>query len=601
MYRLIAQVQRRKLLTLKTTRPDDNLLVATAGADKSIRLWKLPGGEPVGRLFGHEGAVVATCFFDNSKYLASASEDMTVRVWDVAARKELYNRKDHVKEIRALDVSHDGKWIASGGGDREIVIRHALTGEVYKKLRSHTNWIRALAFSPDGKLASAGDDRKVYIWDIESEKPIKEFPQRGWVYDLKFSGDGKYLAAALEQYSVEVYEIQSGLTTLRLTDFQSPVHAVAFSPGGKELTTIEELEAAVTTWNVQALNISPVFRFKDQKDVNPPQIFVSSPPNITDNKVRYSKDLIDITGSVIDESGVRRLRINGIETPIRSNGNFVIKIPLSMGDNFVNIEATDVNDNIALKKFIVSRQDLQGGEYDPTKARNYLLVVGINKYEHWPALNNAVKDADDIAGTMMSMYNFDFSNVTVLRDEQATRNNIYKTLRGYIEKVSATDNLLIYFSGHGHFDELLKEGYWVPVEAHLDSEGDYLPNSSILKIIESINSQHTFLIADACFSGSLFGEQKRGYADNVEKMRSRWGLASGRLEVVSDGSVGANSPFATELLEALKNNKKPKITVSELVQSVKLGVAEKAEQTPIGNPLKVSGDEGGEMVLYRKN
>ena len=272
-----------------------------------------------------------------------------------------------------------------------------------------------------------------------------------------------------------------------------------------------------------------------------------------------------------------------------------------MGDNFVNIEATDINDNIALKKFIISRQDLLGGDYDPSNAKNFLLVVGINKYEYWPQLNNAVKDANDLAGTLMGMYNFDFSNVTVLRDEQATRNLIYKTLRAYIEQVTPKDNLVIYFSGHGHFDELLSEGYWVPVEAHLNAEGEYLPNSSILKIIENINSQHTFLIADACFSGSLFGEQKRGFAENVEKYRSRWGLASGRLETVSDGAQGTNSPFATELLTYLRKNTKEKITVSEIIQSVKLAVSDRAEQTPIGNPLKVTGDEGGEFVFYKRN
>ncbi len=589
----------RDILSLSCS--PDNQLLATTSADRTIKLWKLPGGQLTGTLTGHAGAVMASRFLDNSK-LVSASEDMTVKLWDLQTQKEIYSKMDHIKPIRALDVSPDGKWIASGGGDKEVIVRDAASGEIVKRLKKHENWIRCLAFSPDGKmLASASDDKKIFLWDIESGTVIKEFPQHGWTYDLKFSGDAKYLVAALEKYAIEFYDIQTGLTSLKLNDFKNQVRGIAISPSGKEICSIEEIEQVIKYWNIESLNISPVFRFKDKKDANPPQILVSNPPNITDNKVRYSKDLIDITGSVIDESGVRKLRVNGIETPLRSNGNFVIKLPLSMGDNFVNIEATDVNDNIALKKFIVSRQDLTGNaDYDPSKAKNYLLVVGINNYEYWPHLNNAVKDANDIAGTLMGMYNFDFANVTVLRDEQATRNLIYKTLRNYIQQISPADNLVIYFSGHGHFDELLNEGYWVPYEAHIDAEGEYLSNSSILKIIENINSQHTFLVADACFSGSLFGEQKRGYAENVEKYKSRWGLASGRLEAVSDGAVGTNSPFALELLKYLRENKKEKLAISEIIQAVKLAVAEHSDQTPIGNPLKVTGDEGGEFVLYRK-
>jgi hypothetical protein len=580
---------------------NDNTSMAAACSDHTIKIWSVPGGKLTTTFIGHTSSVIDLRFTNSDKTIVSISNDKSVNIWDVQTSKLIGSEKDHLKSIRGLDVSPDGKWIATGGAERDIFLRDGTTGKTIKKIKGHEGWVRTIVFSPDSKiLASGSDDKKIILWDVETGARIKEFPQRGWIYELKFSNDGKYIFAALEKNAVGVYDVNTGLPALKLDDFETPVLALAVSPNGKEAVTIQEFVNEVKYWNIESLNISPVFRFKDKKDINPPQIFVSNPPNIQDNQVRYSKDLIDITGSVIDESGVRKLRINGIETPIKSNGNFVIKLPLSMGDNFVNIEATDVNDNIALKKFSILRKDLDGGDYDASKAKNFLFVVGINNYEFWPHLNNAVKDANDMAGTLMGLYNFDFSNVTVLRDEQATRSNIYKTLRNYISQVAATDNLVIYFSGHGHFDELLNEGYWIPYEAHLNEEGDYLPNSSILKIIESINSQHTFLVADACFSGSLFGEQKRGYAENVEKYKSRWGLASGRLETVSDGAQGTNSPFATQVIKYLKENKKDKIAVSELIQAVKLGVAESTNQTPIGNPLKVSGDEGGELVFYKR-
>lgn len=580
---------------------NDNVSIAAACGDETVKIWTVPDGKLTATLKGHTASVIDLRFLNGDKSIVSIGEDKSVNLWDVASGKLITSEKDHTKSIRGLDASPDGKWIATAGAERDIFMRDATTGKTVKKIQGHEGWVRSLAFSPDSKiLASGSDDKKIILWDVETGKRIREFPQRGWIYKLQFSNDGKFIFAALEKNAVGVYDVSTGLPALKLDDFETPVLALAVSPNGKELATVQEFINEAKYWNIESLNISPVFRFKDKKDVNPPQIFVSNPPNIQDNQVRYSKDLIDITGSVIDESGVRRLRVNGIETPIKTNGNFVIKLPLSMGDNFVTIEATDVNDNIALKKFSILRKDLDGGDYDASKAKNFLMVVGINNYQYWPHLNNAVKDANDMAGTLMGLYNFDFSNVTVLRDEQATRSNIYKTLRGYINQVAPTDNLVIYFSGHGHFDELLNEGYWIPFEAHLNEEGDYLPNSSILKIIESINSQHTFLVADACFSGSLFGEQKRGYAENVEKYRSRWGLASGRLEAVSDGAQGTNSPFATQVIKYLKENKKDKIAVSELIQAVKLGVAETTNQTPIGNPLKVSGDEGGELVFYKK-
>lgn len=580
----------------------DNTLMATASTDKTIKLWEIPTGKLINTLSGSTDGVLALRFINNDKFIVSIGEDKAVNLWNVDSSKIVYSKKDHLKAIRALDVSLDDKWIATGGADREILLRDGSTGNTVKKLSGHENWIRTLAFSPDSKvLASGGDDKKIILWDVETGKQIREFPQRGWIYDIKFSNDGKYLFAALEKNSVVVYDLGTGLPALKLEDFQTPVKAITISPGGKELATIEEFQQTVKYWNIESLHITQVFRHKDSKDKSGPLILVSNPPNIQDNRVRIYKDVIDLRGTVTDESGVRSLKVNGITTPVKDNGNFVINMPLAMGDNYVNMEVTDVNDNISLKKFVITRRNADGEVYNPAIAKNYLLVIGINSYEHWPKLNNAVKDASDIATLLMSKYNFDFSNVTLIRDEQATRSNIYKGLRGLIEKVTPQDNLVIYFSGHGYFDPLLNEGYWIPVDAELNSSGDYVSNTEILKILGSINSQHTFLVADACFSGALFADSRRGYTENVEKFKSRWGLASGRLETVSDGAVGSNSPFAKRVIQFLQDNKKDKFAISEMIQYVKTQVAEDTNQTPIGNPLKALGDEGGELVFYKKN
>lgn len=312
-------------------------------------------------------------------------------------------------------------------------------------------------------------------------------------------------------------------------------------------------------------------------------------------------DVLDLRGLVTDESGVRSLKVNNIQTPVKQNGNFVVNFPLAVGENFVTIEIADVNNNIALKKLVINRKSMDGDQqYAAATAVNYLFVVGINNYREWPKLNNGVKDANDIVGVLLNKYEFEFQNLTFLKDELATRANIYNGLRSMIEKITPRDNLMVFFSGHGYFDKVLNEGYWIPIDAHTQSPGEYISNTDILRILGSINSQHTFLVADACFSGSLFADARRGYAENVEKFRSRWGLASGRLEVVSDGAEGTNSPFAKVFIRFLQDNQKDHVPVSELVQFVKVQVAEETDQTPIGSPLKVLGDEGGEFIFHKK-
>lgn len=378
--------------------------------------------------------------------------------------------------------------------------------------------------------------------------------------------------------------------------------SITLRTGTNSIQVLAENDKGITKESTRSVVVDPakIAVLRNQKDQTPPMIYLSTPSNIREDRVVVYEQMVKITGVVMDESGVQQLTVNNTLTPIKSNGAFTIYLPLNVGDNGITIEVKDVNQNIALKKFTIDRKNTDGTAYDPTGATNYLLVIGIDTYNTWPRLNNAVSDAEAVKQVLTSKYNFDLGNVTTLYNKDATRSNVYQALRNLIEKISPGDNLLIYYSGHGYFDKLLSEGYWVPVDGSKNDVSTFVENSQVLKIIENINSQHTFLVADACFSGSLFASSSRGYSEQVEKYKSRWGLASGRLETVSDGTAGSNSPFATSFIDFLKNNTAPKVPVSDLIQYVKKKVSEANNQTPIGNPLKGVGDEGGEFVFYKK-
>jgi len=575
---------------------DGSLLLSTSN-DKSVIIWDVKSGAKKQQFRGHRKPVLKGAFISSTK-VASISSGNILKIWDIDTGNELHTFSDHTKKVYSLAAT--GKYIATGGSGGKIVIRNSVSGEIINQISASSDIIRSLTFDIKGEqLISGSDDGFIKIWNPENGELIGELSVRiGKIRNISMAFDNKHIAVSGQ--SCNIYDLSTLELIKKIDKVSSVVLDASLSPDGQSLFFLEEFSPKARIWDVSDLNIAYVVKLKDGADKTPPQIFVSSPAKIIDNRVVHYQDFIAIRGSIIDDYGVRQLKVNGVNTPVRQNGNFVINLPLAMGDNYVTMEVTDINDNTSLKKFIINRKNMDGEEYDPSEAKNYLLVIGINKYEHWPQLYNAVKDANDVVNTLLSLYNFEFSDITLITDETATRSNIYKTLREFVNLVGPKDNLLIYYSGHGYFDELLNEGYWVPIDAKLNSTGDYLSNSDISKIIANINSQHTFLVADACFSGSLFSVQNRGYADNVEKYKSRWALASGRLEAVSDGEIGTNSPFTRAFINYLKENEKSKVAVSELVQYVKMQVAEVSDQTPIGNPLRGVGDEGGEYIFYKK-
>lgn len=584
----------RKTVTSTLFCPDNKHLI-TSGLDKKLIYWDYTGGI-IRKNWMAPQSIIDTKLIENEKVALITKQEFII--YDFSTDKVLASVISQTP-LEAIAVGGDEKTIAVATSSGKITT-YDVQGKIIKDYPNLTNNLTAFDISPSGKLMVAGfQDGKILLLDKQGTVLAAFIDAKKWIRTLKFTTDSQYFAAGDDWGNCLIYSTDRKTIAEKIKIQETPILDFAFSPDGTTITLIAS-QAEISSWDVKKLNIASVFKLKDQKDRTPPQIYVSSPPNIQDDKVRIYKDLVEIKGTLMDESGIRGLKVNGIEVPTKDNNNFIIIQPLAMGDNQFTIEAKDINDNISIKRFTVQRKNMDGETYDVAKARNFLFVVGINDYEYWPKLNNAVKDANDIANSLLRQYNFEFDNVVLLKNEQATRSNIYKSLRSLIEQVTPQDNLLIYFSGHGYFDGLLNEGYWIPIDAKLNNSGDYLSNSDILKIIGNIDSQHTFLIADACFSGSLFSESKRGYAENVEKYKSRWGLASGRLEVVSDGAIGQNSPFATATITFLNENTKDKFAISELIQYVKMKVAETSDQTPLGNPLKVLGDEGGEMVLYKK-
>ena len=232
------------------------------------------------------------------------------------------------------------------------------------------------------------------------------------------------------------------------------------------------------------------------------------------------------------------------------------------------------------------------------KGKNYLLAIGINDYSHCPKLYNAVNDIEKFADLLQKKYSFDVAHTHILRNKEATSDNILTALKTLIQTVQVNDSVLIYFSGHGELDNVLDEGFWIPVEAEIGKTNQYIANSTIQKVLLKLNSRHTFLIIDSCYSGSLFLEGRSKFVSDAYDFPSRWGLTSGRNAIVSDGKAGTHSPFALALIRALQGTDKP-MNVSALCDIVKQAVPADTNnrQKPIGEPLSIPGHEGGQFLF----
>ena len=231
------------------------------------------------------------------------------------------------------------------------------------------------------------------------------------------------------------------------------------------------------------------------------------------------------------------------------------------------------------------------------QGHTHLLVIGVDAYAHCPPLSNCVRDAKGFAQLMQQQYQVSPERTYELYDAQATRTKVLRKLKNLRHKVKEDDSLIIYFSGHGEIED--DEGYWIPIEGKPGEDEGWIAASSIKRRLNQVESFHTLVIADACFAGSFFVTFKSATRQLLHSRRSRWGIsASHSRERALDGEAGDNSPFAKELLRALRHNQQP-LPVDQLFTQVRdaVAAATQGRQTPIFKNIDVKGDDQGQFVF----
>jgi WD40 repeat protein len=221
----------------------DGRYVAVSGRFEAFKLYD-SSGRLVRAFQGHTGRTRYVSFSPDSKQIASTSEDGTLRLWEtmsgqVARVIQAKNRRGYAQVF----FSADGRRLAALG-DNVLYIWSAQNGTLLHEMPS-----QAAAFSPDGKrLASVGADG-VSIEMLDAADWRVLFTMQGHtqsqgensvgVAGLSFGPDGQLLASAgHDDRTVRLWDAASGQLVHTLQRDQA-VEAVAFSPDGKLLATLE--------------------------------------------------------------------------------------------------------------------------------------------------------------------------------------------------------------------------------------------------------------------------------------------------------------------------------------------------------------------------
>jgi hypothetical protein len=238
---------------------------------------------------------------------------------------------------------------------------------------------------------------------------------------------------------------------------------------------------------------------------------------------------------------------------------------------------------------------------DVEVGRQYLVLIAIDDYDLWMDLTGPVNDAEGIGSVLEKRYYVD--ETVRLLDKQATREAIVRLFKDLQQRLKERDSVLIFYAGHGHWDEASNTGYWIPVNAGIDENrmANWLPNQLIKGLIGNFKARHVLLVSDSCYSGDLVTRFRSApvvidnvYYEKAYRLKSRQVMTSGSMERVPD-----SSEFARQLRVALLKNVDVLLDPVSLFVRVRSGV--KGSQPLFGELTSLGHQQGASFLLFKKS
>ncbi len=236
----------------------DGRLLATAARDGSrrdegeLKLWDLSGGQEGQSRRGHVGVALSVALGADGRRLASAGFDGAVRVWDAATLRGTHTFRGVGGEANSVALSPAGGLLAARGADRRLTVRDLDAGKAERTLGEASGQLRSAAFSPDGRLLAAETGGlpfvpaagEVTIWDLSTGQIIFRDEGRG----PSFSPDGRRLAFG-RGLGVRVVDVAGGGEVMAAEGHGDVVAGTAFSADGRLLATAS-WDRTVQVWDV---------------------------------------------------------------------------------------------------------------------------------------------------------------------------------------------------------------------------------------------------------------------------------------------------------------------------------------------------------------
>ncbi|MFD6102525.1 TIR domain-containing protein [Nocardia salmonicida] len=217
-------------------------MLASAGADHTVRLWDTRSGLPIGEpLRGHTGTVQTVEFTQDGRTLVTAGSDHMVRIWDVTSGQPRGQAlTGHSAAVYDVAVSPDGGWAVSVADDGTVRSWDLQRGEPKGEPFDMGTEVRTVAFSPDGTKFAVGTlDGHIALFDARTAAMLGPPSQAnsGMVFGLAFTPDNTTLITTGHGGKTQFWDLTTNMISGDAIEEPALAMSTAVSPSGRMIAT----------------------------------------------------------------------------------------------------------------------------------------------------------------------------------------------------------------------------------------------------------------------------------------------------------------------------------------------------------------------------
>ncbi|GLT75473.1 hypothetical protein SLA2020_471960 [Shorea laevis] len=222
-----------------------NLVVASAGEDKKISLWR-KNGQSMGTVpvagtdsgDGIEETMLAISFSNKgSRYICSGGSGQVVRIWDLQRKRCIKWLKGHTNTITGAMYNSKDEHLASVSLSGDLILHNLASGAKAAELKDPNEQVlRVLDYSRISRhlLVTAGDDGTVHLWDTTGRSPkvswLKQHSAPTAGVSFSPSNDKMIASVGLDK---KLYTYDSGSRRpAAFTSYEAPFSSLAFRDDG---------------------------------------------------------------------------------------------------------------------------------------------------------------------------------------------------------------------------------------------------------------------------------------------------------------------------------------------------------------------------------